>query len=170
VPAPAAPPARFWGWHRLADGAARRLVADAGIRPGDLVLDLGAGTGAITRHLAATGARVLAVELHPARVAELHRRFAGCANVEVVRTDLDRLRLPTRPFRVVANPPFGLTTSVVRRLTAPRSALIRADLVVPVATAARWQRSAAGARVARRLPSHAFSPPGPPAVVLVLER
>ena len=34
-------------------------------RPGELVLDLGAGEGALTAHLVRAGARVVAVELHP---------------------------------------------------------------------------------------------------------
>ncbi len=54
-----------WGWHRLAPGWAERLVADAGVRPGDLVLDIGAGDGAITAPLVVAGARVVAFELHP---------------------------------------------------------------------------------------------------------
>ena len=63
----AAPPR--WGWHQLADGWARWLVERADVEPHDLVLDVGAGTGAITRHLVDAGARVVAVELHPARAA-----------------------------------------------------------------------------------------------------
>jgi 16S rRNA (cytosine967-C5)-methyltransferase len=57
------------------------LVAPAlGIQPGDLVADLTAGPGGKAGHLAALGARVLAVELHPARarmVAETAARLAG---------------------------------------------------------------------------------------------
>ena len=83
-----------------------RVVADAGVRPGDLVLDIGAGTGAVTAPLVAAGARVIAVELHPERVAMLRERFAG-DDVTVVRADVADLRLPRRPFRVVANPPFA---------------------------------------------------------------
>jgi hypothetical protein len=37
-----------WGWHRLDQDWAERIVAAAAIRPGELVVDLGAGTGALT--------------------------------------------------------------------------------------------------------------------------
>lgn len=169
-----------WGYHRLADGWAERLVATAGVGPGDLVLDIGAGTGALTAPLAAAGATVVAVELHPARAGELRRRFPGPA-VTVVQADARDLRLPRRPFRVVANPPFAATTAVLRRLLSPGSRLVRADLVVPVPVAARWAAGRApGAgrwqagfdlRTAARVPGSAFVPPPPmAAAVLVVER
>ncbi len=107
-----------WGWHRLTPAWADRLVADAGVAPGDLVLDVGAGTGALTAPLVAAGARVIAVELHPGRAAALRRRFAG-DDVVVVHADAADLRLPRRPFRVVANPPFARTTAILGRLLAP---------------------------------------------------
>lgn len=66
-----------WGYHSLDPRVARRLVAASGIRPGDLVLDLGAGVGSLTAPLLAAGARVIAVELHPGRAAQLARRFAA---------------------------------------------------------------------------------------------
>ena len=125
---------RRWGWHRLADRWAAELVAHAGVRPGDLALDLGAGTGAITDHLLAAGAHVVAVELHPERLAALRVRYAD-QRVTVVRADLATLRLPRRPFVVVANPPFAVGAAVVRTLTGSASRLQRATLVVPVHTA-----------------------------------
>ena len=63
----------WWGWQRLDSRWAETLVAAAGIGAGDLVLDIGAGAGAITRPLVAAGARVIAVELHPGRAAMLQR-------------------------------------------------------------------------------------------------
>jgi 23S rRNA (adenine-N6)-dimethyltransferase len=156
-----------WGWHALAPSWAAQVVADAAVRPGDLVVDIGAGTGALTRELVAAGAQVIAVELHPARLAVLRDRFAG-ADVTVVRADAADLRLPRRPFRVVANPPFALTTQVVRRLVAPGSRLIRADLVVQHAAARRWTAGRApgagrwvcdyAVTTGRRIPRGAFSP------------
>jgi 23S rRNA (adenine-N6)-dimethyltransferase len=52
-------------------------VADAAVRPGQLVLDIGAGHGALTAELVERGARVIAVEFHPARARHLTGRFAG---------------------------------------------------------------------------------------------
>jgi len=116
---------RTWGWHRLDDDWAARIVAAAGIRPGDLVLDIGAGEGALTAHLVRAGARVIAVELHPGRARALRERFPG---VTVVRADVAELRLPRRPFRVVANPPFSATAELLRLLLARDSELTAADL------------------------------------------
>jgi 23S rRNA (adenine-N6)-dimethyltransferase len=160
---------RRWGWHRLADQWAERLVSDAAVRPGELVLDVGAGTGAVTAPLAATGARVVAVELHPGRADALRRRFAGAANVTVVRADAHDLRLPRRPFRVVASPPYAVTSVLLRRLLARGTRLVAADLVLQRAAAARWAEGRApGAGrwladfdvgLGRRVPRSAFDPP-----------
>jgi len=79
----------------------------------------------------------VAIELHPRRAQLLRARFAGC-NVIVVQADAADLRLPRRPFRVVANPPFAITTALLRRLLGPRSQLMRAELIVPRHVAVRW--------------------------------
>ncbi|MEX2255184.1 MAG: rRNA adenine N(6)-methyltransferase family protein [Acidimicrobiia bacterium] len=130
-------PATRWGWHRLSDRWAERLVAGAEIRHGDLVIDVGAGTGTVTARLVARGARVIAIELHPRRAEYLRDRFRQ-SRVVVVQADATDLRLPRRPFRVVANPPFATTTSVLQRLLSSGSRLSTADLVVPRHVAERW--------------------------------
>jgi 23S rRNA (adenine-N6)-dimethyltransferase len=170
---------RAWGWHPLVDEWAARIVADAGIRPGELVLDIGAGRGALTAHLVATGARVLALELHPGRAQTLRERFGD--GVTVVCADVERFRWPRRPFRVVASPPFGLSSAVLRALLAPGSQLRAADLILQRAVvrryatgqapgAGRWARAFA-VHAGRPLPRWAFQPP--PTVdsaVLVIRR
>jgi 23S rRNA (adenine-N6)-dimethyltransferase len=169
-----------WGLHQLDSRWAAKLVADACVRPGELVLDVGAGYGAITAPLVSRGAKVLAVELHRERAAWLRAHFDD-AKVTVVRADASDLRLPSRPFRVVANPPFAATTGLLRRLTAPGSRLVRADVLVPAHVARRWTSPRApgagrwafefDARTTGEVPRYAFSPPSPRAVVvLVLER
>jgi 23S rRNA (adenine-N6)-dimethyltransferase len=131
------------------------------------VLDIGAGTGALTGPLVHAGARVIAVELHPGRAQQLRERFSG-QPVTVVQTDAADLRLPRKPFRVVANPPFAITTALIKRLLAPGSRLVAADLVVPRHVALRWLgEQAPGVKrwgqdivpsVAGKLPRSAFRP------------
>jgi 23S rRNA (adenine-N6)-dimethyltransferase len=118
------------GAHFLLPAVAADLVRSARVRRDELVLDLGAGTGALTAPLADTGARVLAVEREPASVRRLQRRFAGNGSVRVVHGDVLRIPLPHRPFRVVANIPFGVTTELLRRLLDQANPLAAADLVV----------------------------------------
>lgn len=129
--------ARDWSWNRLADDVARDLVERSGVGRHHLVLDIGAGDGAITAHLESSGARVVAFELHPDRARSLRDRFPP-DRVRVVRADVRDLRLPTRPFRVVANPPFRGVNAVLVRLTHRASRLERADLVLPRSVAADW--------------------------------
>ena len=153
---------RAWGWHRLDEAWAARIVSDAGVRPGDLVLDIGAGKGALTEHLVDAGARVLAIELHPGRAAYLRRRFAT-ADVKVVEIDAaTSLLLPHRPFRVIANPPYTISSALVRTLTVRDSRLIRADLVLQRAFIRKAAAVAPGrwrAEVGMPLPRNAFHPP-----------
>ena len=65
---------------------AAELVREAGVAAGDVVVDVGAGTGLLTRELAAAGARVTALELDPALAADLRRRFAGRTSLSAART------------------------------------------------------------------------------------
>lgn len=169
--------ATWWGWHRLDSREAARLVTRAGVSAGDLAIDVGAGDGVITAALVRAGARVIAVELHPGRARLLRARFATVPAVRVVQADAADLRLPRRPFQVIANPPFAITTALLRRLLSPGSRMDSARLLLPVPVAARWSagRGPGAGRwdihTAGHLPRSAFQPPAPAAVaVLVIRR
>ncbi|MER7077537.1 23S rRNA (adenine-N6)-dimethyltransferase [Saccharopolyspora kobensis] len=104
---------RELGQNFLVDrGVVRRLVdlLDPVPRP---VVELGAGSGAITRELVGSGRRVTAVELDPHWASSLRATFP---EVRVIRCDMLDFRFPAAEHAVIGNLPFGITTSVTRRL------------------------------------------------------
>jgi len=124
---------RSLGQNFLRPEVARQLVANAGLRPDELVVEIGAGQGALTLALAEQPIDVIAVELDPVWSERLRGalRRAGRRRVRVVHADFLAFALPRRPFRAIGSLPFGSTTDILRRLfDDPRIPLERADLVV----------------------------------------
>jgi 23S rRNA (adenine-N6)-dimethyltransferase len=172
------------GLHVLRSSAlADELVRRAGVAPGDLVVDLGAGPGALTRALADAGAEVVAVEFDPVLAVELRRRFAGRA-VRVVEADAVTCAWPAMPFAVVANLPFARSSEILRALLGgPHTPLRRADLIVQWELALKrtavWPSTLQSVSwgpwyelaIARRLDASAFAPrPSVDAAVLRVVR
>jgi 23S rRNA (adenine-N6)-dimethyltransferase len=124
---------RRLGQNFLRPELAERFVEDAGVRAGDFVVEIGAGSGAITAALARRGAEVSAIEVDPAWAASLRREFGRtrASRVQVVAADFFAVPLPRRPFRVVACLPFGHTTAILGRLLGdPHDHLRRVDVIV----------------------------------------
>jgi len=110
---------------------ADRLVAEADFRPAELVVEIGAGLGAITLALAHRGLDVVAVEVDPVCIQRLRASVRSAGRVRIVQADFLTFPLPTRPFRVMGSLPFGETTGILRRLLDnPSVPLERADLIV----------------------------------------
>jgi len=122
---------RGLGQNFLNSDAADRLVDQAALQAGELVVEVGAGRGAITAALARRGVRVIAIEPDPEWSRHLRDRFADNPRVRIVAQDFLALALPTEPFRVVGSLPFARTTDMLRRLLDdPDTRLARADVIV----------------------------------------
>lgn len=104
------------------EGALRQVAEAAEIRPADVVLEIGAGIGSLTRHLAAA-THVVAVEIDPSLIPILRSVLASFPNVSVVMGDIltlsmDRLvgKIDPAGFIVAANIPYYITSAVIRHL------------------------------------------------------
>ncbi len=95
---------------------------------GDLVVEVGAGSGMLTAPLLEAGARVIAIEPDRRFAARLRR---GCPGARVVEADALLTPWPGEPFRVVANLPFARAADICRSLFSdPQTPLRSAELIV----------------------------------------
>ncbi len=125
-------PKRSLGQNFLVDPSVqRRIVAALEARPNDTVLEIGPGTGALTRHLAGSVERLVAVEKDDALAAALREELRETPGVEIVHADameLDFARLlgGTTSPRIIGNIPYNITTPLIFRLldVEPRPAAV----------------------------------------------
>ena len=91
------------------------IVGDAGVTASDRVIEVGAGQGALTRPLAATGARVTSYEIDSRLEEYLRPLESEYPALEVVMGDFMKAELPGEPYKAVANLPYYITTPVLFR-------------------------------------------------------
>ena len=104
---------------------ARRIVSAASLEPGEHVLEVGPGRGALTRLLLDAASRVVAVEIDENLAGALSERFGDEPNFELVIQDaleFDPNEYFSRPYRLVANLPYYVATPIIRRMLAARPA------------------------------------------------
>lgn len=122
-------PKRSWGQNFLGDDEALGRIADAaGLGSGDVVVELGAGLGHLTAHLARTGARVVAVERDRDLVRVLEaQRLAGVTVVAANAADVKLAELAgAAQVVVVGNLPYQLSSPILFQVLDQRAAVSRA--------------------------------------------
>jgi 16S rRNA (adenine1518-N6/adenine1519-N6)-dimethyltransferase len=100
------------------------LTAAGEVGPGDIVLEIGPGTGALTKILLATGATVIALEADSRAVLILAEQFAPAVATgkltlihgDARELDVTKLGLEHHQFKVVANIPYYLSGYLLRTL------------------------------------------------------
>ena len=130
----------------------RRIVRTAGVRPDDVVVEVGPGLGSLTLELLAQADRVVAVEIDPVLAGELPatvaERLPGRADrLEVVLQDALLLTgVPgPAPTAFVANLPYNVAVPVLLRLLEHLPSL-RTGLVMVQAEVADRLVAAPGSR------------------------
>jgi 16S rRNA (adenine1518-N6/adenine1519-N6)-dimethyltransferase len=110
-------PKKKWGQNFLRNrGAARQIVEALDARPGELVLEIGPGEGALTHDLAQLDCRLRLVEIDPELTARLAKTLG--ARAEIVLGDATETPLPDEPFKAVGNLPYNVATPIIRGVIA----------------------------------------------------
>jgi len=93
--------------------AARQFLRAVRLDPDGLCVEVGAGEGILTTRLAVMCGEVIAYEVDRALADRLRERLRGRENVRVVIGDFVAARPPSRPFQVVGNAPFSVTSPII---------------------------------------------------------
>ncbi|TMX02474.1 hypothetical protein EJD97_021434 [Solanum chilense] len=107
------------------------IVQKSGIKSTDVILEIGPGTGNLTKKLLEAGKSVIAVELDPRMVLELQRRFQGTPlsnRLKVIQGDVLKCDLPYFDI-CVANIPYQISSPLTFKLLAHRP-LFRAAVIM----------------------------------------
>jgi len=155
------------------------LAADAEVEPEEDVLEIGPGSGNLTKHLCKKAGKVLSLELDERLIPLLEVFMAEYRNFQLVQgdvmsTDLGDLTKELRkPFAVVANIPYYITTPLIIRLLTSGLPISRLALMVqkevadkilsgpgedgwgPLAVRCQYQCEP---RLARIVPAECFTP------------
>ncbi|GAY42077.1 hypothetical protein CUMW_064120 [Citrus unshiu] len=106
-----------------------QLAAAAAVQEGDIVLEIGPGTGSLTNVLLNAGATVLAIEKDQHMVGLVRERFASIDQLKVLQEDFVKCHIRSHMLslferrksssgfaKVVANIPFNISTDVIKQL------------------------------------------------------
>lgn len=121
------------------DNISRKIVTAISPSSDDMVIEIGPGRGALTRLLAMTGSRIVAVEKDRHLAESLRSELSAFTNLEIVTADFLEYNLPDKPLglKVIGNIPYNLTAPIVSRLVDLRESIDLAVLMVQNEVAAR---------------------------------
>lgn len=113
-------PGKGMGQNFMTDrNVAAWIVDQLDIQPGDTVIEIGPGMGALTEHLTGKAAQLILVEKDDQLVEEVRARFGGRADVTVIHGDALAFDLrpyfKTQPLKVIGALPYSVGTEIVRR-------------------------------------------------------
>ncbi|NYV68370.1 23S ribosomal RNA methyltransferase Erm [Bacillus sp. Gen3] len=131
-------PPNFSGQHLIHN---KKLLTDivktAKISNKHLVLELGAGKGALTTVLNEKARKVWAIEFDSRFIKKLES--LGLQNTIVIQKDILKIKLPREPFVVVSNIPFAITTDIMKMLlNDPKNSIQSAVIIMEKGAAKRF--------------------------------
>ncbi|HHH81661.1 MAG TPA: ribosomal RNA small subunit methyltransferase A [Chloroflexi bacterium] len=118
----------------VSEGVRQQILEAADLQPGEWVLEIGPGLGALTERLAESAAGVVAVEFDSRLMPILAEILAGRMNVKLIEGDILEIDLSTilqaPGYVVVANIPYNITSALIRKLMEAKQAASRIVLTI----------------------------------------
>jgi 16S rRNA (adenine1518-N6/adenine1519-N6)-dimethyltransferase len=124
-------------------GTIETIVKLSGIQPGDRVVELGAGLGAMTRELSKTASRVIGLEIDERLIKWVREKRPLPGNVELRHSDILRVSFQGLAeelggtLKIIGNLPYNISSQVIFKLIEERSHINQAILMLQKEVAER---------------------------------
>lgn len=137
-----------FGQNFLIDTNVLDNIADAaGITSEDTVLEIGPGFGSLTQTVAERAKKVISLEIDTKLIPILNETLADYNNIEIINKDvlkcdideLSREKNDGKPFKVVANLPYYITTPIIMDMLEKHSSVTSMTVMVQKEVAERMQ-------------------------------
>ena len=116
---------------------AERIVSHAHLRPSDVVVEIGPGSGALTLHIAGRVRKLIAIEKDDGLAQMLREQLAEAPGLEILHADFLEVDLGALAsaqgvpkLQIVGNIPYNVTTPILERIFEQRAVISSAVLLV----------------------------------------
>ena len=123
------------------------IVTDAGITQDDVVLEIGAGAGALTKELSTRAKKVVSYEIDldlRETLENLNLENVQFVFTDFMKEDMKKVEKNLSSFKVVANLPYYITTPIIFKLLEESEALTSLTIMVQKEVAERIVAKAGG--------------------------
>jgi 16S rRNA (adenine1518-N6/adenine1519-N6)-dimethyltransferase len=110
------PSKRFGQNFLINENASEEIIKTAELKPNDLILEIGPGTGVLTEKIVKLANKVVIIEKDRNMISILKERFKDIKNIEIIEADILKYQIELKNYKVIGNLPFYLTAPIIRKL------------------------------------------------------
>ena len=112
-------PLKRFGQNYLVDqNIVKKIIAEFDPQQKDRIIEIGPGTGVLTKHLSLSGAQISAIEVDRRVVEKLRQEFPEIEfiNEDFLKIDLNDFAESTSELRIIGNIPYNITSPIFFKL------------------------------------------------------
>ncbi len=115
----------------------KKIVKLSGLEKKDIVLEVGPGTGSLTKEIAQSCQKVIAVEKDPRLINVLKKTLKDFKNISIINKDILDYKIEEKNYKVIANLPFYIANLIIRNFLTSKNPPSKMVLIVQKEVAQR---------------------------------
>lgn len=98
----------------------KTIVEESALNPQDYVVEIGPGLGILTHELTKHAQQVDTIEIDRFLIDYLQKTFSEIQNLKIIHADALKTALPQKPYKLIANIPYYITSPLLRHFLSPQ--------------------------------------------------